>query len=183
MNEAATVKLCECGCGQPTPVATQTNRRFGHVKGEALRFVRFHRLRVHTWLPSPADTFWRNVRKVDGDACWEWIGHRDPRGYGRVSTRAFKTGLAHRVAYRPDHLFTGSDADNIHDAIAKGRFVPPPVLSGEENFAARLLESQVREIRIRYASGDRQINLATEFGVSQTTISDIICRHIWKHVA
>jgi hypothetical protein len=35
-------KLCECGCGQPTPVAPKTSRRDGWIAGQPLRFVRGH---------------------------------------------------------------------------------------------------------------------------------------------
>lgn len=35
-------KLCECGCGQPAPIATITKRKWGHVKGEPMRFVNGH---------------------------------------------------------------------------------------------------------------------------------------------
>lgn len=35
-------QLCECGCGQPAPIAKATNRRKGHVKGEPTRFVSGH---------------------------------------------------------------------------------------------------------------------------------------------
>lgn len=38
----APVKLCECGCGQPAPIATVTRRKRGEVKGQPLRFVRGH---------------------------------------------------------------------------------------------------------------------------------------------
>ena len=34
--------LCECGCGQPTPLAKMTSRAKGHVKGQPLRFVNGH---------------------------------------------------------------------------------------------------------------------------------------------
>lgn len=33
---------CECGCGQKTNIAPCSNRRYGHVKGEPVRFVRGH---------------------------------------------------------------------------------------------------------------------------------------------
>jgi len=33
------MKLCECGCGQPAPIAKYPNRRLGHVKGEPVRFI------------------------------------------------------------------------------------------------------------------------------------------------
>ena len=37
-----TTKLCECGCGQPAPIATTTNKRRGIVKGQPRRFVHGH---------------------------------------------------------------------------------------------------------------------------------------------
>lgn len=37
-----TAKLCECGCGQPTPIATKTRTMLGHVKGQPVRFIRGH---------------------------------------------------------------------------------------------------------------------------------------------
>ncbi len=36
------IKLCECGCGEPAPIATKTKRSCGHVKGQPIRFVRGH---------------------------------------------------------------------------------------------------------------------------------------------
>ena len=38
-------KLCECGCGQETPLASQTNRSRGYVKGEPIRFINGHNRR------------------------------------------------------------------------------------------------------------------------------------------
>lgn len=38
----ATVKLCECGCGRPTRIATRNHVGHGYVKGEPMRFVRGH---------------------------------------------------------------------------------------------------------------------------------------------
>lgn len=46
------MKLCECGCGQPTPIAKVTFRSRGHVKGQPIRFIRFHSNR-------------RRIRKID----------------------------------------------------------------------------------------------------------------------
>ena len=37
--------LCECGCGQETPLARKTDPRRGHVKGQPLRFVTHHNFR------------------------------------------------------------------------------------------------------------------------------------------
>lgn len=34
--------LCECGCGEPAPIAQQTDRRTGAVAGKPVRFRRGH---------------------------------------------------------------------------------------------------------------------------------------------
>jgi len=35
-------KLCECGCGLPTPLAKQTDKRRGHIKGQPMCFLSGH---------------------------------------------------------------------------------------------------------------------------------------------
>ncbi len=36
------IKLCECGCGRPAPIAKVTYQRRGLVKGQPMRFVHGH---------------------------------------------------------------------------------------------------------------------------------------------
>lgn len=38
---------CECGCGQPAPIAKENRRREGHIKGQPVRFVPGHNRRLH----------------------------------------------------------------------------------------------------------------------------------------
>ena len=45
--------LCECGCGQPAPIARWTNRRQGAVRGHPLRFVHGHNHRNRTGAKNP----------------------------------------------------------------------------------------------------------------------------------
>lgn len=90
-----------------------------------------------------ADRFWPKVDK--SGECWLWTGARDERGYGRIGTGGkHGTALAHRVAWeltagalssgavvchrcdvpacvRPDHLFLGSQQENLADMRNKGR--------------------------------------------------------------
>lgn len=41
-------KLCECGCGQPTPIAPRTRSSRGQIKGQPLRFINGHNSRLLT---------------------------------------------------------------------------------------------------------------------------------------
>jgi len=89
----------------------------------------------------PSTRFWRLVKRSDG--CWLWIGTKAPNGYGSFSLHGGKV-LAHRFSYmqafgaisenmqvchrcdirdcvRPDHLFLGTQSDNMRDASAKKR--------------------------------------------------------------
>ena len=42
MEQRTTVKLCECDCGQPAPIAKWNSRRNGYVKGKPMRFLKGH---------------------------------------------------------------------------------------------------------------------------------------------
>jgi hypothetical protein len=148
----------------------------------------------------PRDRFWASVKK-DPRSCWEWQGHCKSGGYGYVRWRGPQQ-LAHRVAWelevgpipeglrvlhkcdnppcvRPDHLFLGTQADNVADMVAKGRGRAP---RGAANANAKLSIEQVVEIRRRYADGEFQTALAREFGVSAGAVAGIVHRRRWAHV-
>ncbi len=83
---------------------------------------------------------------------------------------------------RPDHLFLGTISDNTRDAIAKGqmvvRYYPRPAGTtprGEKHHWAKLTDAQAAEIQRRRLSGDRNIDLAREFGVSTGAVT-MICQ-------
>ena len=145
--------------------------------------------------------FWARVRKSDG--CWLWTGSSGPNRYGEVRLNGRRMG-AHRMAWilaygaipdgisvlhhcdnppcvRPDHLFLGTDNDNIQDMIRKGRNRPG---SGERHALHKLTDEKVARIRAIYAQGGvSQIELATEYGVDESVISRAITGRTWKHVA
>lgn len=123
------------------------------------------------------------------DECWEWTGYRKNKyGFTEFSEQGI---YAHRLSWllhrgeipegmqvlhkcdnppcvNPDHLFLGTNQDNVADMRAKRRAVDPPVKRGIENFKATLTDGQVAQIIA--AHGVPQRKLARQFGASQSTI-------------
>ena len=74
----------------------------------------------------------------------------------------------------PDHLSIGSQRQNIHDSIRKGRY---------NVFGIQKLNAeQVREIRRRASAGELQKSIAGAFGIARNTVSGIVQRKSWAHL-
>lgn len=134
--------------------------------------------------------------------CQEWQGHKRPDGYGLVWVSGIGRRYAHRVAYckanevslddikrlvvrhkcdnpscvNPAHLEIGSHANNVHDAVARGR----NARKGGHG-RAKLTEDQIAAIRAEYTGfRGQQVMLATKYKVSQPMISYIVNQKNWK---
>jgi predicted XRE-type DNA-binding protein len=146
------------------------------------------------------ERFEEKVEQSTPGACWEWTAHRQPDGYGMFRCDG-QMRLAHRVAYtihrgeipagkyvchrcdnpgcvNPDHLFVGTQADNMGDAKAKGRHA-----HGESNNYAKLTVKKVKRIRELWATGQiTQVELGRAFGVTGAAINHVVQGHTWQHV-
>jgi len=151
--------------------------------------------------------FWSRVQMAEIDQCWNWTGHKNGPGYGKVFAKRWPGDSktynfsAHRLAYiyaygmfpqgllvchhcdnpsccNPAHLFLGTDTDNSADKVAKGRHA-----RGENHGFAKLTEDNVRDILHRfYNLGERAFRIKKVFGVSRGTIRDIVQGITWRHL-
>lgn len=146
------------------------------------------------------ERFWSHVNRGDSDSCWEWQAGKTPRGYGRTSVKGHRSLQAHRVAWEvtygkvpnglevchkcdnppccnPNHLFVGTHAENMRDAVNKRRFPRRP---GSRSGRAKLNDEIVNDIRQRYVKGNiSQRALAREYGVTQRLIWNILHKIAW----
>src|SRR5256885_74384 len=91
-------------------------------------------------------SFW-NRKTISPSGCWEWVGSKRELGYGQVRYKG-RSARAHRIAWEltfgeipdgrsvlhkcdnppcinPDHLFLGTQQDNVDDMFRKGRQKTP----------------------------------------------------------
>jgi hypothetical protein len=76
----------------------------------------------------------------------------------------------------PEHLFLGTQKDNMMDMIAKGRGVDN---SGSRHGMSKLTDQQVCEILLSSETG---VSIAKRFGVGKSTVSRIRNDKGWRHL-
>ena len=135
---------------------------------------------------------WVLARSIpNANGCWIWDGALNANGYG-IATG----GLAHRIAYEayvgpipdgmnvnhrcdvrrcvnPDHLWIGTQIENIADAKAKKRMRGPTDRGGERHPLAKLTATDVWRLRDILSRGVKQKEVAKMFGISSTQVSRI----------
>lgn len=80
----------------------------------------------------------------------------------------------------PGHLEVGTQQKNIEDCVARGRHKPPR-LTGEDHGRAVLTSGDVGQIRARHANGEKQCDIAKDYGVNFRTVNLIVNRKTWKN--
>lgn len=146
-------------------------------------------------------------RVVKTGSCWLWSGTKQdstPRlRYGKFYLGRGRYIKAHRYSWEmkngeipkgyfichhcdnptcvnPEHLFCGTNADNMRDMNTKkrGRFV-----HGEKQGSSKLTENSVEKIRQMYTKRGEWscYSLARKFGVNPATISKIVLGKSWVH--
>ena len=139
---------------------------------------------------------------VDENNCWLFQGYIKKTGlpYGWVTYRK-KQMNAHRASWivangeiedglcvchkcdvpsciNPDHLFLGTQKENVHDMWEKNRH-PAINKGGEQSPHAKLTLDNVREIRDMLNNNVTQQIIAEKFNVKQPAISNIKYKKTW----
>lgn len=152
-------------------------------------------------MPTLEERFWTKVDRRGSDECWEWqAAVFSTSGYGQFRHGGSST-TAHRVAYilakgeipqrcvchtcdnrlcvNPQHLFAGTQRDNMQDASRKGR---PLGARGEQNHFAKLKATHIPFIRELTRRGMTYRELARSCDVHYRTIERVCRRKTWKHI-
>lgn len=131
--------------------------------------------------------------------CRLWLLSVDRAGYG-FAWRAGRAIKAHRLAYEahvgpiadgahvlhrcdtpscvnPDHLFLGTNADNVADRVSKRR---TSRTVGEANGRAKLSGDLVYQIRAMLGEGRTQTDIARDLGLHRNTVGEVARGERWS---
>lgn len=176
-------RLCDIpGCGRPHHARGVCS--FHRAKPTKVRRTGRKRLPL-------ADRFWRSIEYDTNGGCWLWGWSFSSTGYGQLSVNGVPRTthvvawellrgaipkdkfVLHRCDVRaccnPDHLFLGTQADNVADMIAKGRNA-----TGFDLPQTKLSVDLANVILEAIAVGDRSQNqIARDLGVGATLVSNV----------
>lgn len=140
---------------------------------------------------------------LDHKGCWLWTGYKVRGGYGDfwysggrmpahryawiMHNGAIPEGLhvLHRcdvpACVNPEHLWLGTNTDNIRDSISKGRFIFQKTRwFGSACNSAKMSDRDVEKIREMGARGITQRGIASQLGVSEDAVGNVLRGKTWR---
>ncbi len=108
--------------------------------------------------------------------------------YGPIPPRLYVLhSCDNKKCINPEHLFLGTQEDNMNDMIRKGRHRTRPAnRCGENSGTAKLKNEDVLFIRKHYKlynyNHSNKFQLALKFNVSKSCITQIVTHTRWKHI-
>jgi len=154
------------------------------------------------WPLTQEQRFFTHVLCDLKSGCWLWTASAlsGQAGYGGFARGHRQSTLAHhaswemvygpipsgmlvlhrcdvRLCVRPEHLFLGTQVENVRDRDTKGRGT-----HGESHHHAKLTDADVVRIRSEWATGVSQATLAHAYAIRVPQIANIVHRRAWKHL-
>jgi transposase len=147
----------------------------------------------------------KHVIKREGDKCWGWKGCTNEFGYGLMRHER-KCMRAHRVSWEihkgkipnklhvlhycnnpicsnPNHLFVGTDQDNVDYCKASGRkWSNPNPNKGEKHHNSKITDEKAKKVKLFLKQGNSPRDVATMLNVKIHTVYSIKYNVSWKHV-
>jgi hypothetical protein len=172
--------LCQCGCGQPAPIAKRTVTSRGRIKGQPMRYIRGHNS-YGMDRSSPYKTHYVEEDRGYATPCWVWqlrvtsANNRSTGGYGKMRAKG-REMLAHRYYYEQAKgpIPEGMQIDHLCGVRA---CVNPdhleavtPLENTRRSSATKLTDEQVQKIQHLLALGLSQRAIAVEVGCSAGTV-------------
>jgi hypothetical protein len=139
----------------------------------------------------------KSIQSADGCILWNGYVHKTcgygvqkfmgmPRDVRRVALicagMQHKKGVVipscgNRLCINPEHLSL------VNRQVWREKRFPTvfPIGAGEKNGRARLNESLVRKMRKDRDVGKKVSELSEEYGVSESTVREILSKNLWKH--
>lgn len=141
------------------------------------------------------------LNTIKSDECMIWPYAVDGHGYGQL-IRHRKHIPVHRIAFHfanghwpvpvarhtcdkprcfnPQHIVAGTMKQNSEDMVARGRMP-----HGDQHYRSKLTPEDVHAIRssVKSTYFNGSIQLAIKYGVSRSTISDILRKRTWCHLS
>ncbi len=153
----------------------------------------------------PVDPRDQLYRRIDVNAvthCWNWTGSLTVKGYGQFKNKKFGPNLMaasraswlihngpiskglfvchkcdNRKCVNPDHLFLGTQKQNMEDCVAKVR-----INRGERRPQSKLTELDVREMRGLRRLGWSWEKLMVKYDVSKNCVRSATIGQTWAHI-
>ncbi|HKJ67173.1 MAG TPA: HNH endonuclease [bacterium] len=149
--------------------------------------------------------FMDSLGSDDSEKCWAWNGTKNNAGYPLFSLKGEMVSalrLLYRIYYNrripktwivshtcrnngcvnPNHIYITTRSERTKQAYQNRELVPASQ-KGEKNPNSKLTEQDIIDIRQRKKEGATHMELAEEYQVTKTTISQIVNRKLWAHVA
>lgn len=140
------------------------------------------------------ERLWLYIEPEPNSGCWLWTGTTTIHGYGTITMNRRPGTKVHRASYEaykgpipegmhvlhkcdvrccvnPDHLFLGTNADNVADKVAKGR----------QAIMQHTKHSPETVLAVRGATGSHRA-ISKRLGVSKSMVHAIKANLIWKHL-